>query len=376
MQWITPHLNLLVVFAASASVSALILLVRRLYMPLVERRMDSRAVQAAHAHPTPRIGGLALLAGLVPTWLLLPDDISGFFLTLCVSLVPVVIAGLMEDLGLPVSPRRRLLAASASSALVILLVGMTIPRADLPGFDMLLRWAPFAALFTIFACAGLCNAFNLIDGLNGLSASVGLVCALGLAVIAAQAGQTSLALLNLMLIAGLTGFLSFNYPFGRIFLGDVGAYALGHLLAWCAIALMVSVEDLSAWAVLLLFFWPVADTFFAIYRRRRAGRPTDSPDRLHFHQLVMRAVEITMIGRGHRAIANPLATLIMTPVFTAPVVTGVWLWDRPAAAFLALCVYAALFVASYYLGMRFARRSRRSASQTGRISGLLKGSQA
>lgn len=367
MHLLTGQTSIIIVFMTSIAVSALIFLTRTFYMPLIERRVDSMAIQAAHVAPTPRIGGLALLAALGPAFGFLHEDVRGLLLILCISLVPIVIAGLLEDLGQRVRPLWRLLAAATSSLLAIWMLGMTIPRADLPVLDALLDWMPFAWIFTIFACAGICNAFNLIDGLNGLSGSVGLVSAAGLGAIAAQSGDASMAQMSLMLVAGLTGFLSFNYPWGRIFLGDVGAYALGHLLAWFAVVLMVRIPELSAWAVLLIFFWPVADTCFAIYRRWRAGRPTGSPDRLHFHQLVMRAVEITLIGRHRRHIANPLATLIMAPAFIAPVVAGVWLWDRPGAAFLAVCIYAALFVATYLLGMRFTSKWRCTGVKRGQV---------
>ena len=119
-------------------------------------------------------------------------------------------------------------------------------------------------------------------------------------------------------MAPLLGFFVFNFPLGAIFLGDAGAYGLGHILSWLAISLMIRVPEVTPWAVLLIFFWPIADTFFAIYRRRIAGRPTDQPDRLHFHQLVMRALEITLTGRKLRRLTNPMSTVVMMPLFTAP----------------------------------------------------------
>ena len=133
--------------------------------------------------------------------------------------------------------------------------------------------APFAIAFTIFAGAGICNGFNLIDGVNGLSASVGVMAALSMAAIAARSGDAAMIDLNMIVIGSLLGFLVFNFPLGKIFLGDAGAYGLGHILSWFAIALMVRLDDLTPWAVMLIFFWPVADTFLAIYRRRRSGRP-------------------------------------------------------------------------------------------------------
>ncbi|MDX5413568.1 MAG: glycosyltransferase [Rhodobacterales bacterium] len=291
------------------------------------------------------------------------------------SVIPVAIAGLAEDLGYHVRPRNRLIAAGLSSATAILVLDVWLPRTDVPGLDHLMVWAPFAWLFTVFACAGICNAFNLIDGLNGLSSGIGVITAIGLAAIAAKTGFSSLVEMKLMLVAALMGFLMFNFPFGKIFLGDIGAYALGHLLAWFSIALLIRLPELSTWAVLLIFFWPIADTFFAIYRRRRAGRPTDMPDRLHYHQLVMRALEITLIGRGRRNIANPMATLVILPLASVPVITGVLLWNKPFEAFLAVCGFSVLFVLSYVLGVKsvqsgrlaFARRSTSAGLQTAKV---------
>lgn len=234
-----------------------------------------------------------------------------------------------------------------------------MPRADVPGFDRLLDWAPFAILFTTFATAGVSNSFNLIDGTNGLAAGIGTLAAIAMAMIALRGGLPVLANINLMIVAALMGFLVFNFPHGRIFLGDAGAYSLGHILGWMAISLINQLPDLTPWALVLVFFWPIADTFFAIYRRCRSGRPAGLPDRLHFHQLVMRAIEILLVGRGARHVANPLATVLILPMAAAPAVIGIWLWDRPLVASLAIPFYAVLFVTAYLSGLRLSHRQRR-----------------
>jgi len=149
-----------------------------------------------------------------------------------------------------------------------------------------------------------------------------------------------------------------NYPFGKIFLGDAGAYSIGHFLSWCGIILVARSAEVSTWAIFLVFFWPVADTFLAIWRRARHGRRADQPDRLHYHQLVMRALEITRLGRDRRHVANPLVLPILLPFILAPIVTGVALWNRPLEAFLACLVFGALFAGSYSLGLRLARAGR------------------
>lgn len=348
-----------VVFLVSAVVCAIVLATQRYHLGLSARRVDTQAVQAAHRRPTPRIGGVALLAALVPMALLLEQPLATRFWLFAPTVAPVFLAGLLEDLGWPVSPRARLLASALSSLIAILLLKVWLPPIDVPGLDLLLAWVPFAVLFTLFAGAGICNGFNLIDGVNGLAAGVGAITALAMAAIALRSGHPALVEPNLMIVAALLGFLVFNYPWGKIFLGDAGAYSLGHILAWFAIALLIRLPELTPWALVLVFFWPIADTFFAIYRRRRAGRPTGRPDRLHFHQLVMRAIEITLVGRNARHIANPLATLVILPMAAAPALFGVWLWNQPLAAFTVLLGFAILFIASYRLGLQMARLRRR-----------------
>ena len=342
----------LAVFACSAIICAVLILTKDFHMR--DQGADAGAVQSSHVAPTPRIGGVAIGVGLIVSIFLVPSAIRQTYALFVVSLAPVFLAGLAEDLGYGVSPRWRLIAAALSSLLAIILLDAWVARADVPGVDWLLGFVPLAVVFTMFATAGVCNAFNLIDGLNGFSSGTGIITALGLAAVAHLTGQAQLASISFMLIAALMGFLVFNFPWGKIFLGDAGAYSLGHALAWFSVILMFRVPELSPWAVILIFFWPLADTGFAMYRRRRSGRPTDQPDRLHFHQLIMRLLEIKYLGRKKRRIANPLATLVMLPFVALPVGFGVLLWDKPLWAGFAVICFGGLFVGSYRVGLRVA----------------------
>ena len=169
-------------------------------------------------------------------------------------------------------------------------------------------FAPFGILFTIFATVGVVNAFNLIDGLNGLSSYVTVSVAVSLSIVAFQAGNTQVSIFLVLCVAVL-GFMVLNFPMGKIFLGDGGAYALGHLLVWSAIILINNATDVSAFMILLIFFWPVADTGLATgvdgSWETQLIVPTD-----FFHQLAMRFLEIRFFGRDRREVANPFATLI------------------------------------------------------------------
>jgi UDP-N-acetylmuramyl pentapeptide phosphotransferase/UDP-N-acetylglucosamine-1-phosphate transferase len=338
-----------VTFLCSALACAILIATKKHHMRA--RRGDIEAVQSAHAAPTPRIGGVAIVFGLVVSVFVSPETVQSIYLLFILSLAPVFLAGLAEDLGYRLSSRLRLIAAALSSLQAISLLGVWVTHVDILGLDWLLGFTPVAIIFTMFATAGVCSAFNLIDGLNGLSSGTGIVTAMGLAGIAYITGQQQLVLMNLMLIASLLGFLLFNFPWGKIFLGDAGAYSLGHTLAWFSVILMFKEAELTPWAIVLVFFWPLADTLFAMYRRHRSGHPTDQPDRLHFHQLVMRFLEIRFLGRGRRQVANPLATLVMLSFVIVPVIFGVLLWDKPFLAFTAVVVFSVVFVGSFLLGI-------------------------
>ena len=149
----------------------------------------------------------------------------------------------------------------------------------------------FGALVTTLWIVAVSNAMNLIDGLDGLSSGVGAIIAVTLSVICAQADQPVGVLLGLTLVGALLGFLPFNFPPARIFLGDTGALFIGFSLSLVALegyiggyrkaSLMTFLVPLLAMAV------PLLDTFLSILRRLRAGQPIFSADRHHMHHRLL-----------------------------------------------------------------------------------------
>ena len=330
--------------------------------------LDIVAVQSAHSGFVPRVGGLAIYLsllcfipflsfGLIP--LAVVFDLDTYALTfLILSAGPVFAIGLIEDLGYNMSPSVRLAASAISSFLVIIIFKVWLYELGVPGFDTLLVFTPFAIFFTVFATVGVVNSFNLIDGLNGLSGYVSISIALSLSIIAFKVNNLQFVIFFALFIASLAGFLTLNFPFGKIFLGDAGAYVLGHLLVWSAILLFNQANEISSFAIFLIFFWPVADTGLAIWRRWKLGSPADRPDRLHFHQLLMRFLEIRFFGRQNRKVVNPLSTVILTPLVSAPQILGVILWNNFGATVFATFGVCVLFVATYLLGISMAKSGR------------------
>jgi UDP-GlcNAc:undecaprenyl-phosphate/decaprenyl-phosphate GlcNAc-1-phosphate transferase len=326
------------------------------------KRNDIKAVQASHVKPVPRIGGLSVIIGLVIVAIpfLEFSKIWSYYPLILLSALPVFIIGLCEDLGYFSSPRIRLLAAVISGAVFVGLFGQWLPRTDIFILDLIIQWTPFGIGFSIFLASGISHGFNLIDGLNGLAGLTAVGVALSLAAISHKVGLTEHRDVLLILSSALAGFLVFNFPFGKIFLGDGGAYLIGHILIWTAISILYLAPSVTPFAMLLIFFLPIADTLLAIARRLYLGSPISHPDRLHFHQLIMRGIEIIVLGRKKRHIANPLATILIMPFAFIPMITGILLANDRFKAISACFFITVFFLITYKFCIWMTRRFRYS----------------
>jgi len=328
---------------------------------LFQRQQDANEVQAAHDKPTLRIGGLGLLFGILSSIVLLKftTDFVVYASFLLCSAIPLILTGFSEDIGYRVHPKIRLASIALSSLLCTTVLNVSVTSVGVAWVDMALSHALVSIIFTIFAASGVTNAFNLIDGLNGLASFTAIRTGFAIAAIAMLSGVVHLQNFYIMLAIVTFGFFLLNYPFGRLFLGDGGAYLLGHCLVWGGITLTHEISGLSAFSILLIFFWPVADTVLAIWRRMRLARPADRPDRMHFHQLVMRFLEIRFLGRNRRQLANPLATLIIAPLIVSPQICGlIYAFDNKSAMIASAC-FAVIFFMTYSIGMHVAPRTHK-----------------
>ncbi len=243
-------------------------------------------VQKFHKAPTPRIGGIAIAAGLAAALLLSQGSASPLLGQLLIAGLPAFAAGLAEDFTKKVGVRTRLAATMSSALLAFFLTGYTLTHLELPGIDPWFAFLPLSLAFTIFAVAGVANAVNIIDGFNGLAGGTLVICFSALGMIAAQAGDFQLAQLCAITAVVVVGFLVVNFPFGKLFLGDSGAYLLGFLLAWTAVMLPMRNPVVSVWAPLLVCGYPVIETIFSILRRLMSSCHPGHADCSHCHSLI------------------------------------------------------------------------------------------
>jgi UDP-N-acetylmuramyl pentapeptide phosphotransferase/UDP-N-acetylglucosamine-1-phosphate transferase len=310
-------------------------------------------IQCQHQQATPRVGGVALWFGTGLAAFLFEDALS---ISLWLVALPAFLSGLAEDIFKSGGIRRRLLASLFSGAIGWSLTGHSLNHLNWPGVDTLLGASVVLAVaLTCFALAGVTHAVNMIDGFNGLAAGTVVLATAAFFYLAASAGDTQLAAACALFIGALLGFLLVNWPRGRLFLGDGGAYLAGSALGWLAVLLNARLPDVSAWAILLICAYPIQEVLFSIWRRRRKPNAWGQPDRLHLHSLVGRRVVKPRMPRASLTARNSATGAVMLLANAFPIGWAL-LW--PASSLLAVLgflISAALYQTVYRRITRFAR---------------------
>jgi UDP-N-acetylmuramyl pentapeptide phosphotransferase/UDP-N-acetylglucosamine-1-phosphate transferase len=248
----------------------------------------TEGIQKFHSAPTPRIGGVPILLALVLVWGKSSLETKDLLTPILLAGMPAFFFGIAEDLTKQVGVLQRLLATMASGFFAWWMTDYSLHRLDIWGVNTLLQFTIISVIFTSFAIGGVANAINIIDGFNGLSSLTCTIAFGGFALIAYQAGDSNLALVCLILAACIWGFFFINWPFGKMFLGDGGAYFVGFALAWVAVLLIERNQTVSAFAALLICILPITEVLFSIFRRSIRKDHPGQPDRLHFHSLLQR----------------------------------------------------------------------------------------
>lgn len=222
--------------------------------------------------PVPYLGGMAVFTAFILA-LGLVLEFDRLLLGILLAATLTLLVGLIDDFGV-LTPFAKLLGQGVA-VFMLLRSGAVIELIEVPEG---LRW-PLAALWLL----AVCNAFNIIDIMDGLAAGVGALSALALGVIAVATRQFGLAALALSLAGALIGFVVFNFAPASIYLGDAGALTVGITLGALALALpMTERSEAGFLAPLVLLLVPLADTVYVSLLRARAGKPFwhGSPD--HF----------------------------------------------------------------------------------------------
>lgn len=292
------HYAVLVLIAAGVT-WALTPVVRRLSYKL--GLVDIPDERKVHRESISRLGGIAIFAGFAASlaFQALGEAYLGWggdlltagrpFFAVLAGFAIIFGVGLLDDI-ITLSPGQKLVGQLVAAGVVI----AWGPRVDFIGNPLgggLLYLGLLGIPVTLVWIVGFTNVINLIDGLDGLAAGVSAIAAVTFLVLAVEGNQLVAAACAAALIGACVGFLRYNFNPASIFMGDSGALFLGFALASIALlGVMKSVAAIALVVPMLVIGVPIVDTFTAIVRRARHGRPIQEADKGHIHH--------RLLGRG------------------------------------------------------------------------------
>lgn len=246
--------------------------------------VDQPNERKVHTHKVPRVGGIAMVIGmLVPFLVWFPKD--QLFVGLLLGTLILAFFGIWDDrsdLDFRVKFAGQILAA-----LAVVVVG-----------DVCVTWIPFLSVpvdawwisypLTVFCLLAIINAMNLADGLDGLAGGASILSFGLVGLMAFQFGSYAVVIVTLAVAGAILGFLRFNSHPARIFMGDTGSQFLGFILGVLVILMTQKVNAaMSPVLPLLIFGLPVIDTFTVMVRRIANGRSPFAPDKNHVHHRLL-----------------------------------------------------------------------------------------
>ena len=297
---------MLIPFTITAVLTALIISLPKKW---TANEFDTIGMQKFHKNPVPHIGGALLFTGFfIGLWFL--PAAQEIRLLLLVASLPVFIAGIAEDCTRKIRPNLRMIAALLSITIAFFYLDIGIRSLNFAWPDYLLSNFNFLSLlFTLLVVGGLINAINIIDGYNGLMAGYSVLALLAIAYVSHILGDGLVFQLSLTLTASLAGFFVFNFPLGKIFMGDGGAYFVGLMMAVIGLMLGIRNDEVSHWFVLLLFIYPLYETAFSIYRKAIVrGTSVSQPDGYHLHMLIYKRVVKCKKFKNNTVVCNSLTS--------------------------------------------------------------------
>lgn len=314
-------------FVASALIQFIAIRLSHKYNFFIDSHTDKKP-QNFHKISTPRSGGI----GIALSMLLLLFTPFGWKLIISIALA--FTSGIFEDFYHTLKPKFRLLLQFIAASSAVFLTNSVITYL---GFGISLPYW-LGIVFSIFAIIGMMNAINFIDGFNGLASGVSMLSLLAFSIVAFKVDNYEIFSLCIVVMAAILGFFIFNFPRGKIFLGDGGAYLLGFITAIIGISLGGSYDVVSPWFVLTVIIYPVWEVLFSIFRRVCRGKSSLNPDAYHLHSLIYK----------HLTYSNPLTTVvILCAVAPFVLIPALFYANHSASNFFTTIVFIVLYLTVY-----------------------------
>jgi UDP-N-acetylmuramyl pentapeptide phosphotransferase/UDP-N-acetylglucosamine-1-phosphate transferase len=245
--------------------------------------------QKIHYDNISRLGGLSIFITIIimsPIHYLFGTQEREFILLVLLICTPIFFFGLWEDITQIVSPKLRLFGSFLSGVLLLLIFDLSIKSIGINSINFLFAYKYISFIFTSLCIVYLIQSFNIIDGLNGLSLFTGIISFASVSAITFQLNEFDDFFLPCFFISILLGVFFYNFPFGKIFIGDSGAYVVGLLVSLSVLFLVKNNTNLSPFVIVQILIYPSYELLRSFFRRLVAGRSVFKPDTQHLHSVL------------------------------------------------------------------------------------------
>lgn len=345
-------------FAVSALINYIILRLKHIHVDITGDS-DASGPQKVHIGVIPRVGGISLFFGMIFfVWLIHQnqelENIKLLWL-LMLSSLPVFLIALAEDLTKRISIKLRLIFSSMSALMAIYLINAKINNTHLYGLDyLLINFEVWAIAFTIFSIVGLLNAYNIVDGFNGLASLLSTIALLSLTYLGYVFEDHFVFYASAGMIAANMGFILWNFPSGKIFLGDCGSYLLGFWIALLTIHLIHFHKEISPWLAILINIYPLTETINSIARRIFVTKRSPfNPDGLHLHTLIFKRIIKKASGKKQYLSRNSKTSIPIILTSIIAIIPGLVFWHSDLIILVCVSLYIISYLTIYSLIVRF-----------------------
>lgn len=298
--------------------------------------------QRVHEGEIPRLGGLIIYLSLLSsTFFIDNSQFSTLQLTLF-CLLPMIAIITKEDLTHNVDYRIRFVILIFTSMILTFFNKDNLPMVEHIIVISDLFYSPVFrfAFFTICLIA-LANGFNFIDGMNGLLSVYILGALMSCIQLSFFVQDISISLPIIFYVLLISLFLIINYPWGKLFLGDGGAYLMALLIGVWVIHFFSIYESISSWNAGLIFFYPIAEVSYSFVRKLLQKRSPFMPDREHLH---LKVFDIINGSLKNSRLANNLTTFFLAIFWLAPPLILPWVYDNQLMVGLSLFVMSSIYI--------------------------------
>jgi UDP-N-acetylmuramyl pentapeptide phosphotransferase/UDP-N-acetylglucosamine-1-phosphate transferase len=302
-------------------------------------------MQRAHIGEVPRLGGFAIYLSLLGFYFFYEGDKFSNGQEFLILISPFIIISVVEDIFHNVSIKLRLLV------MTVVVLSLTIFWIDsfpavkhIPILSNLLEFKAFSVLFFTLAFIVLMNGANFIDGMNGLAGLFFLGAFLSCFSLSYIANDNQAFIELIPWLVALLIFLLFNFPLGKIFLGDSGAYLLAVFLGGWLINFFATHNQFSSWNAAFILIYPTIEALFSVTRKAIKGNSPFHPDRNHLH---IRIFDTIKRSTKNSTYANNATTLFLAIFWITPPLVLPYVYNSQVSIIFSIIIFSLVYVLLY-----------------------------